>query len=408
MRHEFKSIILVVMIILLFSGCNTDSGDKPYISWGLLGGYPSEPELNPYKLIRDDQSMNVGSIVYSIRRDFKTAGQISDESGIDLGKVRRKLDELENCRLVRRTDKGYIVDFPFWDRALRDSLNSMGSEIAGRIVEVIKSEIPGMLEIYPNSTVRNQGFTWEETGMIIIGGFLLDTGLNDRGLRRKGIFSPGDDTPERPGGYRYWFRGVEGGWGPFYKCVHIIRHNENRDIWLGLFVPQAKEAPIDWGQVWDIFDEPTEQIMFPLITEGRMRMKDMADEVNLPRDSLEAIIQKMGDAGLVELIGKVVHRDLPTFYPEDRENILGRVENMCERIINEIYIPYIPEIENRWAYMAPKNWEIEGVDKFVVREVFDRAYNISIDKLVKEKVLYPPPTEPPFLYWAFNGAFDFL
>jgi hypothetical protein len=143
--------------------------------------------------------MNVGALLYSIRREFKTIDDIVNETGIPAEALTTKLDQLITCCLVIQEDGRFLVNFPFWDAPLRDRIVALGFEITDRIAEIVKSEIPRLKELVASSALIEQGYTWDDVALIIVGGLLLDTGPNDRGLRRWEVFSQLRDTPPRPG-----------------------------------------------------------------------------------------------------------------------------------------------------------------------------------------------------------------
>lgn len=376
--------------------------EKISLYWELIGQPPEEKHLNPYELTRDDQALDVASIVYAIRRDFKTTEQIAGETGFAPENIEHKMKQLKACDLVRQTPDGYLVNFPFWDIPLREQLNELGFELAYRVVHIVRHELIGLKLIFEKSTLVEQGFSWDEVVVAIVGGLLLDAGVNDRGLRQSEVFVPTRDTPLRPGGYRYWYRAIEGGWGDYWEAEHQMIVNEDQDLGLGIFSGGKGGRQADRSLCWDVFDTNIQPIIFPLIKNGKLTIDELQEKSGIAADSLPMILQRMAETKIIRLKDDSVYPGFPVFNEPDTLGILLIIDRACRRIINNVYLPSLPAIEERWEEIAPENWEIENVDKFFVREVYDRVYNLALDILIEESPLPVPAQEPPFDYWGFN------
>jgi predicted transcriptional regulator len=404
-------LVLLMAVFFLIPGNmlaeDSETSIQIKVFWGLLGSYPAEDSLNPYKLTRDDSSVDVASILYSIRRDFKTIDEISSETGIPRDKITRKLEQLARCELVRRENEAFIVNFPFFDKPMRDRMNELAFEITEPIAEVVRSVIPELKKSVAVSSLAQQGYSWEDVALIIVGGLLLDTGLNDRGLRNWEIFNPLRDTPKRPGGYRYWYRAVEGGWGPYWKFGQNLKPMDEKNIWFCHFYGQVKGRRMNWERRWDTFDPRSPSIMALLIRHGRLAV----NEVELPdpySDSLDSTLRQLTEAGVIKVIGDTVYPGFPIFQGEDIKTTLKYVDQVCTRIIDSIYVPFVPRLEQEWENMVPENWEIPQVEKLFVRQVFSRPYNLVLHVLIEEGILPPAPIEPPFMYYGIRGNFNVL
>jgi predicted transcriptional regulator len=411
MKEESMRIVSTIMIILLTlsSGLaeEVERQSPGYVFWGLLGSYPAEDHLNPYHLTRDDSSVDVASLLYSIRRNFKPIEVIAGETGISRAVIERKLRQLVECDLVLQENEAFIVNFPFFDAPLRDRINELGLEIAGQIAQIVRAEIPKLKELVAVSTLVEQGYSWEDVALIIVGGLLLDTGLNDRGLRNCGVFNQLRDTPLRPGGYRYWYRAVEGGWGPYWKFGQNLMSMEEKNMWFCHFYGQLKGRRMNWDRVCDGFDTKNKAILVPLIQQGCL----MVGQIKLPdpfSDSLTTTLQQMLDARVIKVSGDTVYPGFPIFQSEDIKRVLKHVDQVCSHIIDSIYVPFVPKLQREWRVIAPENWKIPNVDKLFVRQVFSRPYNLVLHVLIEEGVLPPAPIEPPFDYYGICGNFEML
>jgi DNA-binding HxlR family transcriptional regulator len=408
MKYFIKSFFSSLLILLFVLSTVKSETKKVKVFWGLLGSYPQEKKWNPYELTREDKKIDVASILYSIRRDYKTSDQISRETNISNKDIEHKLKELENCKLVREKENKFIVNFPFWDITLRDKITALGFELTDQIVEVLKIELPNLKTIFEKSMLPAQGYDWNDISLTVIGGLLVDTGLNDRGLRKWKIFDPKKDTPIRPGNYRYWYRAVENGWGDFWKFGHNMIKNDNFDIWFGLFYGQIPGKRMNWSKIWDVFDKSTRKIIFPLIEKGEIKRNELQREIKMTADSLNAILLKMEQAKIIRIDDSVVYPNFPVFQEKDIQNFLSKIDSLCNQIIDEIYIPFLPKIQQSWKEIAPSNWEMQKIEKFFIREVYSRPYNFTLDRLIREGMLPPSPIEPPFNYWGIKGHFKVL
>ena len=407
MKHLIKISIVIFIQITLFLGC-VDKSEKKNVKvfWGLMGQYPEEKQYNPYELTREDKEIDAASILYSIRRDYKTIEQISKQTEIDIRNVEKKLAELKNCELVTEKDKKFIVNFPFWDIPLRDTINSLGLELSNQIAGVIKSEIPNLKLLFEKTSFPEQGYNWDDVSLIIIGGLLFDTGLNDRGLRKMKIFSI-EDMPVRPGNYYYWYRAVENGWGNYWKFGHDM-NNDDFNVWFGMFYGNIKGREIKWGETWDVFNKNTRKFLFPIIKKGKIQVNELYAELEMQRDSFDIVLHKMEEVKMVKIKDSVIIPNFPVFQEKDIQILLTKVDSICNMIITDIYIPFLPKIQKTWKDNKPPNWDIKSVDKLFIREVYDRPYNLTLDILIRENILPPSPVEPPFDYWGLNGYFEVL
>lgn len=385
---------------------STPNPEKMNVYWGLLGAYPAEKHLNPYAVTRDDETVDSGALLYSIRREAKRPERIAAESGIPLEDVDRKLAELRVCALVAEKHGKYIVQFPFWDAPLRDEINRFGQQLADSIVDILDEELPALKTAVGNSSLPEQGYDWEDVSLTIVGGLLLDTGLNDRGLRKRRLFVKARDTPTRPGGYRYWYRAVEGGWGSFSKFGHNLTNLEGG--WFGLFYGRVPGRKMDWSQVWDVHEAKERAVLRVLVRAGRIGQEELARAAGLQRSELRTLLDEMLEKQVVKIHGTSVEPGFPVLGQRDVRILLDRVDAICDRVIREVYDPQVPLILRRWEELAPENWEIEKVGKMFLRDVCDRPYNLVLDRLIRRGTLPPPPEKPPFMYWAINGHFEVL
>ncbi len=404
-----NSLPIIILLIVQIGRAFQSYPKKIRIFWGLLGSYPQEKQWNPYKLTRDDKNLDVGSILYTIRKEYKNIEDISLATNIAAEKIEHKLEELKQCELVKKKGTKFIVNFPFWDAALRDTINALGAQLANQIVELLKTEIPKLKAILDESSLPSQGYKWNDVALTIIGGFLLDTGLNDRGLRKWKVFDQKRDTPIRPGNYRYWYKAVEGGWGKYWKFGHDQQTNHSVDVWFGLFYGQIPAVRrMNWSKAWDVHDKQTKQVIFPLIKNGKINKNELQKQLTLSTDSLNKILQKMEIAKVVRMEESFIYPNFPIFDEDDIQGLLSKIDMICDQVIEEIYIPFLPRIEETWQKIAPANWEIQNIDKFFIREVYDRPYNLTLDILIREGIIPPAPVEPPFNYWGINGHFKLL
>jgi hypothetical protein len=311
--------------------------------------------------------------------------------------------------LVLRDENGYIVNFPFWDAPLRDRIIELGTELASRVADVIRAEIPTLRRKFDQSSLPSQGYTWDRVALIVVGGLLLDTGLNDRGLRRWGIFDQKRDTPVRPGGYLYWYRAIEGGWGNYWKFGHDQRSSPDLSTWFCMFYGQkTSRKRIDWSSAWDAHAPTTKQITFPLVRTDVIDRDSLLLESGLSELTFQSSLTEMAEAGIVNLEGTKIRRVFPVFNETDIDMLLEHVDTICTRIIDSIYVPFLPRIEEEWLKVAPENWKIQNVLKMFIRDVYDRPYNLTLHLLIEEGTLPPSPTEPPFDYFGINGYFEML
>jgi hypothetical protein len=404
-------ILISTLAFLVMVGCvSAGEGEKSNqvdVFWGLLGSYPAEDSLNPYKLTRDDKSIDAASLLYSIRRDFKTIEEISKETGIPHKRVAGKLQQLGECELVIEQNGAYLVNFPFFDAPLRDRMNELAFEITEPIADMVRSAIPGLKKSVAVSTLVEQGYSWEDVALIIVGGLLLDTGLNDRGLRRWDIFKQLRDTPVRPGGYRYWYKAVEGGWEPYWKFGQNLKPMDNKNFWFCHFYGQAAGRRINWKKTWDAHDPRNEPILLPLIKSGRLAV----DRIVLAApfgDSLEPTLRQLTEAHVIRIVGDTVYPDFPIFQSDDIKSTLEYVDEVCTEIIDSIYVPFVPRLRQEWQAIAPENWRMPHVENFFVRQLLSRPYNLVLHILIEEGTLPPSPTEPPFDYYGICGDFEVL
>lgn len=394
------------LICLIGAGCLATQATQRDVFWALLGEYPEEARFNPYKVTRDDKSVDSAAILYAVRRAPGSVAEIAAQSGLTREVVVRKLGELETCGLVRREQDRYAINFPFWDAPLRDEIVRLGQQLADSAVRILDEELPGLKAAFAQSSLPGQGYAWKDLSLTIVGGLLLDTGLNDRGIRKRRLFVSSRDTPVRPGGYTYWYRAVEGGWGPFYKFGHNLTNLDGG--WFGLFYGQLPGEKMAWSQVWDVHDKKGKQVLRVLIREGRVGQEELAGKAGLPRSELRTILEAMRQKGVVKILDSWVEPGFPVLDQSDLEILLDRVDAICERIIREVYDPALPVILERWKELAPRAWEIDKVDKIFLRDVYDRPYNLVLDRLIRRGTLPPPPAKPPFAYWAINGEFEVL
>lgn len=423
MMKHVQLILSIVLFIGLTSTCSLTAQEtlktipsESYqavnknikVFWGLLGSYPKEKQYNPYELTREDKEIDAASILYSIRRDYKTIEQISKQTNIDIRDIEKKLNELKKCELVTKKKNKFIVNFPFWDIPLRDKINSLGFELTDQIVQIIKSEIPNLKVIFKETSLSTQGYTWDDVSLIIIGGLLLDTGLNDRGLRKWKVFDQKRDTPIRPGDYLYWYKAVENGWGNYWKFGHNMIHNNNFDVWTGMFYGSIKGRKTNWAKTWNLFDDNTSKILFPIIKKAKIHINELQSKSNISVDSLNAILYKMEETKIIKIDDSIVYPNFPVFNEKDIKLILTKVDSICNNIINDIYVPFLPKIQRTWKEIEPSNWEIQSIDKFFTRQVYSRPYNLTLDRLIREGVLPPSPIDPPFNYWGINGHYKAL
>ena len=406
MRVLIVALLLFTLANSILAG-NVTPPEKTRVFWGLLGSNPAEDSINPYRLTRDDNSVDVASLLYSIRRDYKKIEEIGDETGIPANDITRKLRQLLACELVVERNGTFLVNFPFFDAPLRDRMNELAFEITEEIADRVRAAIPQLKRSVAVSTLVGQGYTWDEVALVIVGGLLLDTGLNDRGLRKNDIFKQLRDTPVRPGGYRYWYKAVEGGWGPYWKFGQNLRSMDNKGYWFCHLYGQIPGQRINWRKVWRTDDPRNEAILLPLIRDGRLAV----DRIVLPApysDSVSATLGKMTEACVIRIEHDTVYPAFPIFHESDIQSTIGYVDAVCKEIIDSVYLPFVPKLRAEWEKIAPANWDMPHVEDLFVRQVFSRPYNLVLHLLIEEGALPPSPMEPPFDYYGICGDFEVL
>lgn len=392
----------VLLLALAIEGTGSPEPVKVHAYWALQGSNPPAP-CNPYALTRDDDRTDSASLLYVIRREYRTPGEISHATGIPQPAVERKLRDLRKCALVREKAGRFLVDFPFWDQTLRDQINVLGLDLASQVAGVIESELPGLRDVFGRTSLPSKGFAWDEASLVVVGGLLLDTGLNDRGLRIWQAFDPERDTPIRPGNHRYWYRAVEGGWGPYWKFGHDLSHNGSHDLWFGMFYGSKKGHRTVKSESWDVHDERTLSILFPLIREGSATIETLLRQTGLSEEELRRRLDAMAEEQVVRVEGHEILPAFPVFQEKDLGILFTEIDRIAAGIIREVYVPFQSRIEERWKAIKPESWEMAGIDKFIHREVFSRAYNLTLDLLIEKGALPPPPVKAPFACWGIKG-----
>jgi len=61
-----------------------------------------------------------------------------------------------------------------------------------------------------------------------------------------------------------------------------------------------------------------------------------------------------------------------------------------------------------WKKVKPKNWKMDKVDKFFIRDVFNRPHNLTLDRLIQDGLLPLPPVKPPFNWRGINDHFEVI
>ncbi|MDD1421465.1 hypothetical protein MEO40_20540 [Dolichospermum sp. ST_sed1] len=397
-----KLLIFLCFIKLIINNQVLASSTTTKYHWGQLGQYPNQHECNPYQLTRDDTTMKVDDIINSIHREFKSIKQIASESKINEKLVKKKMTIMVKCDFVKQVDDKFIVNFPVYDKETVAEMNKIGEELSIKALKIYNQKIEKVKQNFEKTTLRKNGYVWEDIAVALVGGLLFDVGIHDRALKKFKIFDLSDnkDMPVNPGGYYYWFIATENGFGSqYWKFGH--ENYDNTQSKFGLFRGTKKGMKRNWDPIWDLLDDPNVQnILFKLVENNEIPLNEI-QKLSHKMDNL-TILKKLAEYQFIKLNTKSITINFPVFNPADVKIIIDEINLISEQIVLEIYKDEVDKILQLWQKIKPKHWMFQKSEKMFLRQTLDRVYNISLTKLIAENKLPKFTEKNPYVIWGIN------
>jgi predicted transcriptional regulator len=367
---------------------------------GMQGSCSSKPEYSPYKVTKSNTTRLV---LLQIAERPATIEEIASSAQIASITVASELEKLCKAGLVVRIKEGFAANFVILTPNPKSHLERLTHQKADIEVEIIQKHVGELRNVMQASSLRMKGWDWDNLCWVFVFAVLMDTGVVDRGFRRHGI-TTSLDAPERPGGERYWFFGMEG--EPPYKWSfgQEVEFNENGGFaywyeWRKTRPQFPKPHPMTFGK-------QGVNVMHTIHELDCSTVEEISEKVCTPASVVTEIIESGVTWGCVLIKGKRFRAHYPLFELKEIKDIVLLCDKISDKIIEECYLPLLPEIEQIRLKYYNENPALDKNNFVTNWGLWIREF--ALEKLIDEGVL--PPFNAPQIahFWGWKGSWEII
>jgi len=163
------------------------------------------PSRKVYDLTKEKVVQN---ILFSIKENAVSTGEIARMIGKQESIVTEKLDQLKQFDLVKQINQKWISNIPLYTKAEIEEAEKIGMKYVKQQAAILRREIPNLKRLY-NNTALSKNFPWDEVSLIVVGAFLSDFCVVDRIPFRPENFTTDLQPALKTGNLRWGYDGFE-------------------------------------------------------------------------------------------------------------------------------------------------------------------------------------------------------
>ncbi|RLF16685.1 MAG: hypothetical protein DRJ66_02880 [Thermoprotei archaeon] len=288
--------------------------------------------------------------------------------------------------LLRVDDKRCKLLFPLITKDEYDSILKRVEGVIDLQLNYIKRHIPEIMNKYAKSSLREQGFEWDDVDFLLIAGLLLDL-ISMKSFREMCAGIPSLRTSSS----NWYLWAIEGGLDVDYEYWTYVYEG----IIGGSLLLTLKKAPYS-----PIYLRDFELQVIKLMTLSEKSCAELAYELNIPEEAVKTLLDKWIKLGLVKNIGSSDRYKICfPFLLKDDYNVLFRSlmrlgKELCEAVFRRKIIDLL-----RHKYRS----DLKSVDDVAyLLLVFYIIKCHVVSRLISEGLINRPP-DVPKLPWGLCG-----
>lgn len=363
----------------------------------LCGSCTMEQDRNPYAVT---QGASRQRLLRLINQERCGSSKIADLLRVSENAVQDDLRALEKAGLVKSSAEGYVPAFAIFTLDDQRHLQPLIERVSRSYAHAVEQAMGLVQAAYDDCGLAERGFSFSDMAYILVGAYILDYGGLDF-LARSGLLTP---TRSMPGG-RYVFVGYEGqlfnlrgNWmfghnyqfGPFVFSGHGELPSEG-----------GRKAFPDHAYRWWAEGRPEEEVeqlmkeaghILTALCQGARTLQALRQRTGQSPDRIQEHLQRLEELAYVESKDGTWRSWCPVVVPEDKACIRKMVEEVWERLLEQVVNHHWKELAERYAKTAPAR---NGVD---IREAFNPLHHAffedALRQLMEEAKLPYPPLRP--------------
>lgn len=391
MKPKTLSVLVICLVTQTLLASQKVDG-IPEFEFDLWGRPPSQ---KVYDLTKEKVVQN---ILFSIKENASSTGEIATMVGSSESIVTEKLSQLEQFGLVKQDNKKWISNIPLYTKVEIEEAEKIGLKYARKQASILRMEIPKLKHLYNNTTL-SENFSWEEVSLIIVGAFLSDFCVVDRIPFRPENFTEELQPLLKTGNLRWGYDGFEKlskrfesrKW-KFYQ--NVISKTSGGMSRFGYF-KENRISPPSRPEYWLLLREG--KILFALADQP-LSLAELQQETEFERTDLIKTLNEMSECNppAVVLSDGKYRSKIPVLNEQDFVCMLTECDRIAEEIFENVVLPNTQERKDKAEELGYR-WPLPA-DTYVR----DKAIQILIEEGLLGGV-QSAPANWNFCLWGWKG-----
>jgi DNA-binding HxlR family transcriptional regulator len=392
---KIKSKLLPLLVIFLVTQnllAGRQANSFPEFEFDVWGRPPSR---KVYELTREKVVQN---ILFSIKENAVSAGEIAKMVGKQESIVTEKLDQLKQFGLVKQVNQKWISNIPLYTKAEMEEAEKIGMKYVKKQAAILRREIPDLKQLY-NNTALSKNFSWDEVSLIVVGAFLSDFCVVDRIPFRPENFTMELQPALKTGDLRWGYDGFEKlpkrfssrKW-KFYQ--NVVSKSSGGMSRFGYFKENRTTPPSRPEHLFLI----REGKILSALADGPLSLAELEKQTEFDRTDLTKTLNEMSgyNPPAVVLSDGKYRSAIPVLNESDFVRLLAECDRIAEEIFTNVVLPNTEERKIRAKELGYR-WPLPA-DTYVR----DKTIQILIEEGLLSGV-QSAPVDWNFCLWGWKG-----
>jgi hypothetical protein len=364
--------------------------ERPLLEINIIGGKPGPiVELNPSRVT---QSPLAQQILFCVRKERRSPGQIADAVNADIDAVTQHLRQMTQADVLQETEGHYRANCILFDPQDVAFITDQMSTRAEQVAQIVGDHLAGLDRAIERLSAQARGQQTDTLRWIILGVLVLNNGLK-RALHRQGVLTYAH--PKRPDG------------GAWFYLPHVIESHLPFELGVNLHFRTAHSQETRVAQYWNTDLISSSQLVASWqIVEGIMPALTHLFDGPRPVDELRQFpaetVSTMVDHGFAERRGQTVSASIPVFTQADSDTLVPVIDTIVAQILSAVYADFPDDV---YALLDSLGFSFVRSDYIV--HAFELAAVGSMRALSRKGILESPPLPVPTSWGAFGWKNEF-
>jgi hypothetical protein len=353
------------------------------------------PSRKVYDLTKEKIVQN---ILFSIKENAVSTGEIAKMIGKQESIVTEKLDQLKQFDLVKQVNRKWISNIPLYTKAEIEEAEKIGMKYVRKQAAILRREIPNLKQLY-NNTALSKNFPWDEVSLIVVGAFLSDFCVVDRIPFRPENFTTELQPALKTGNLRWGYDGFEKLPARFtsrkWKFYQNVVSKSSGGISRFGYFRENRTTPPSRPEYWFLIREGK---ILSALADGPLSLAELEKQTGFEKTDLIKTLNEMSEYNppAVVLSDGKYRSAIPVLNESDFVRLLAECDRIAEEIFTNVVLPNTEERKVRAKELGYR-WPLPA-DTYVR----DKTIQILIEEGLLSGV-QSAPVDWNFCLWGWKG-----